>query len=370
MQLKFEEALSVSEFNLLIRDVLSNLGTFRVKGEITEFNISQNQGLNITLSDGKSNLRVGGYVPFVRGIDLVEKDMDVIVEGIADFYIPYGTFALKAISIEPLGEGALAVAYQNLKEKLEREGLFAIEHKKPLPEYIDKIALLTGKDSAAYSDFIKILKENNSSIEILFYPVIVQGVNSVNSIKKALMDAKKTDVDVIVLSRGGGSLEDLKSFNSEELARFIFSCPKPVIVGVGHEKDESICDFVADVRASTPSQAAYYIVAQNKDFVDNVIEFGDKIGKELIGMIEKQNQEIDNYLFTIEVYVSKMIERLKTRLDNFSRILKSYNIKSVLKRGFAIVQKGKIHIKSVKKVIRGDRLSTIVKDGKFYSIVE
>lgn len=364
------ETLTVSQFNSLIKDVLSNLGVFRVKGEIREFTITQNNGVNISLSDGKATLRVGGYAPSIRGIDLVEEGMDVVVEGVADLYVPYGSFSLSAFAIEAVGEGSLAIAYQKLKEKLEKQGLFAEEHKQALPEFITKIALITGKDSAAYSDFIKILKENNASIEIDYYPALVQGKRSVKSLTRTLTEAGASDIDLIVLTRGGGSLEDLKSFNDEKLARLIFTSPKPVIAGVGHENDESISDFVSDLRASTPSQTAYYIVQQNQNFLDRVGEYGEKIFSFLQPKLNQEHQKLQTLITTFEADLDQTLEENIQKVQALERILKSFNIHSTLKRGFAIVQKGRDRVSSVKDIKNADIVNTLLADGSFESKIE
>jgi exodeoxyribonuclease VII large subunit len=365
-----ENIISVSEFNSLIKDVLANLGVFKVKGEVTEFKITQNNGVNITLSDGKANLRVGGYALSVKGIDLIEKGMDVIIEGAADLYVPYGSFSLTAFSIEPVGEGSLAIAYRKLKEKLEEEGLFALEHKISLPKFITKIALITAKDSAAYSDFIKILKENNVSLEISFYPVLVQGSKSIESIKNALKVAMTFDFDAVVLIRGGGSLEDLKSFNDEDIARLIFSSIIPVIVGVGHEKDESICDFVADVRASTPSQAAYYIIDQNNIFLDETVSLGDRIFEKIKINLDSEMRNHHDMILSLEKNIDNLITRLFDKVDTYERILKSFDVKNILKRGFALIQKNGKKILSAKEIEKGEDIETLLHDGKFNSIVK
>ncbi len=370
MELSSDNIFTVTQFNTLIKDVCKELGVFKIKGEITEFKITKNNGLAMTLSDGKANLKVGGYAPNVKGIDIVEAGMEVVVSGIADIYVPYGSFSLSAFSVEPVGEGALAIAYQKLKKKLESEGLFAEEHKQELPKFITKVALLTGKDSAAYSDFIKILKENNVSVNVTFYPVLVQGPKSVKSITSALKDAEKTDVDVIVLTRGGGSLEDLKSFNDEELVKLVFTYRIPIIVGVGHEKDESVCDFVADIRASTPSQAAYYIFEQNSNFFDDICERGDVIYDYLAEEIQKMRIELEKRVASLENTVRMFIDSIKNKLTNLERILKSFDIKSILKRGFALIQKDKENIKSIKSLSKNDRIKTTLFDGSFKSVVD
>jgi len=382
---------SVTEFNTLVKEIIRELGTFRVQGEITELSITQNKGVYLTLSDGKSNLRVGGYAPGIKGIDLVDKDMKVIVEGRADLYVPYGTFSLAATSVEPVGEGALAIAYQKLKQKLQDEGLFADEHKQDMPQFVVKIALLTGKDSAAYSDFTKILRENAAAIEIDYYPVIVQGPNSVQNISAALQTAMKSDAQIIVLTRGGGSLEDLKSFNDEVLARMIFTSPKVVIVGVGHEKDESICDFVSDIRASTPSQAAYYLAEQNNMFLQSIVGHGTTIELALTNYVSDRRYKAQSHFSLIARSLSQLIEpylqKLRTyekmlsftldnllswyiqKVDGLERALKSYDTNTILKRGFAVLQRNGKTIRTITDVVPHDIVDTILCDGKVTSQV-
>ncbi len=384
--------LSVSDFNEFIKGIVSNLGSFQVKGEITEMRISPNKGLFIKLSDGKSNLSVGGYAPTIKGVDLIEEGMTVIVKGHADLYVPYGSFSLSAHRITPEGEGSLAIAYQKLKEKLKKDGLFADEHKQELPKYIKNIALLTGKDSAAYSDFVKILKEHKLSINVKFFPVLVQGDKSAGEIIKTLKHVfTKEKVDAIVLTRGGGSLEDLSSFNDEDMIQTMFASPTPIIAGVGHEKDESLADFVADLRASTPSQAAYYIAKQNEDFLLEAEELAFEIhsylsekqnitislANELISKIYnslKQQQQHSTEKFT------QITEQAETAFDNgytdqmqkfesLIRIVKSYNFKSVLKRGFAMIRKDGKELSSIKKLKKDDLIDTLLYDGKVSSVV-
>lgn len=364
-----EKVLTVTEFNTFIKEVVSNLGIFQVRGEITELKISKNNGLFITVSDGKSTLRVGGYAPTVKGVDLVEEGMEVVVIGVADLYVPYGTFSLNALEIEPVGEGALAKAYEKLKLKLEKEGLFALEHKQELPGFITKIALLTGKDSAAYSDFIKILREQSVSIAVDYHPVLVQGKGSVEGLIKAMDNIQKTDVDLVVITRGGGSLEDLKGFNDEDLARKIFSSKKLVIAGVGHEKDESIADFVADLRASTPSQAAYYIAERNQEFYDSVKSRGDKINDLAKSILDERYRVFHDETLSVENMVRSIFEKTSSRIENLERILKTFDTESVLKRGYAILSSKGKRVRSVNDLNILDLIDTAMFDGVFTSTV-
>lgn len=386
-----KQVMTVTEFNSVIKEVVKSLGNFRVKGEITEFRISPNKGLYITLSDGKSNVQVGGFAPAVKGLDFIEKDMDVVVEGIADLYVPYGKFSLNAYSIQPVGEGSLAIAYEKLKQKLANEGLFADGHKQELPDMITKIALITGDKSAAFSDFVKILKEHRVRATVYFFPALVQGKQSVESLSASLQSAQQTDADVIILTRGGGSLEDLKSFNDEELARLVFASAKPIIAGVGHERDESICDFVADLRASTPSQAAYYIASQNQEFLQGVVEIGDglhsklqdfsgerlrkteSLFQELLHAVKRRIDPIQTKLETttklLESYIQQKMQNVESTLEIYERALSAMDVHNTLKRGFAILQKDGKGITSISEIDIRSNVETLMHDGKFISTV-
>lgn len=358
------KVLTVSEFNNFMKSVLNELGYFSVSGEITEMTITSKKGVYITLSDGKSNLKLSGYAPTIKGINLVEKGMKVVAKGFNDIYVPYGSYCLSIASIEPDGDGSLAIAYEKLKRELESKGYFDEERKKDLPQFITKIALLTGKDSAAFSDFTKILREYNSGIEVDFYPVIVQGENSVSSILDAINTALYEEYDVVVLTRGGGSLEDLKSFNSLELADMIFKSRIPFVVGVGHEKDESIADFVADMRASTPSQCAYYLVQQNAEFVENT----KKLTEFMYAQINDYIVDVSNKLGESETHInttlSNLINNIREKLEFSKRLLKSFDIQSVLKRGFCVIEKNSKQIKSINELEIGDDIKLCFFDGK------
>lgn len=370
MNMSMGEIFSVTEFNTLVKEVVKELGVFKIRGEVTELTITQRKGVYITLSDGKSNIKVSGYAPTINGIDLIEKGMDVVVDGRCDIYVPYGSFSFSATNITPEGEGALAIAYQKLKDKLTEEGLFNEESKLGLPKFITKIALLTGKASAAYSDFSKILTENSSGIIVDYYPVIVQGEKSIGSILAAFETCKSKDYDAIVLTRGGGSLEDLKSFNDEGIARTVFLSRIPVLVGVGHEKDESICDFVADKRASTPSQCSYYLVEQNRRFIDEQINKLENIRERIVSQIRGINEEGIMKINIVESSIQRIIEKYNSDIDIKERLLKSFDINTVLKRGFSIVESKGKQIKSVKNLNESEEVKIIFSDGSATATVK
>jgi len=361
-----EPRFSVHNFNELINSTLGAIGDVIVEGEITQLSISSKGGVNIVIKDPlkPALLNVSGYAPRVEGIKIVAEGMKVAAYGIPNLWSQGGKFSLQIYRILPLGAGALKEAYEKLKQTLALEGLFAESRKRPLPEFITRIALLSGKDSAAESDFLKILKENQVGVEVAFYPVQVQGKYAEDEIIKALKMADKEGFDAIALVRGGGSLEDLITFNSERVARTIFASKTPIIVGVGHEKDESIADFVADIRASTPSQAAYYIAMNNQRFIDSQIiktefilqnlerrldlinnSFESKkqtIKQKLILKVEINKAKIAKLIFNTKTFKMSLMNIFKD-IQNGLRILDSINPKAILKRGYSIVLKnGKI----------------------------
>lgn len=312
-----EPRFTVSQFNELINSTLNEIGDVVIEGEVTQFNISPKGGVNIVIKDTNQEgvLNLSGYAPRVEGVSLIKEGMKVEAFGVPSLWSLSGRFSLQIYKILPLGKGALKEAYEQLKKQLASEGLFSIERKRSLPTFVQKIALLTGKNSAAQSDFLKILQEYNSGIEVDFYPVQVQGKYSEIEIISTLKYVNELDYDCVVLTRGGGSLEDLITFNSEPLARLIFSLKIPVVVGVGHERDESIADFVADIRSSTPSQAAYYLVNHNENFID---EQNDKIGimKEKIDdVLLNFNFALERKISSITTYISILVNRYVNMLD-------------------------------------------------------
>ncbi len=389
------DILTVAQFNKLLNSIFSDLGEFTVEGEIAQMGFSKNNAVFIDLKDLKENalLKVSNYAPYVKGINSVEEGMHVLVTGGMSVYSPSGSVSLKVRKIEPMGEGALKAALEKLKKVLKEEGLFDLERKRNLPDYITRIALITGKDSAAYHDFIKIIQEYKSAIEIISIPCLVQGDRAEGEIVRALKHSQNLDIDVIVLIRGGGSLEDLKVFNSEEVARAIFSSRIPVIAGVGHEVDTSIADMVADVRASTPSQAAYYLASQNQHFLDQIQnlleEHETKIMTQIPSSIELQQRErflmqgmriIKNQLASIEekIKIPEQIEDILKgyikdkllKIGNHQKLLNSYDHNQVLKRGYGLVEYEGKYISDPSELKEQDLIKILMHKGSFDSEIK
>src|SRR5215475_9921742 len=251
-------SLSVSELTARIRDLLAkNFNDISVEGEISNCREAQSGHFYLTLKDEKAQIRCVWFKQQMRGVKFRPEDgLKVTVRGSISVYEPRGEYQIYVESMEPAGRGALQLAFEQLKKRLEAEGLFDPKHKKPLPLLPSRIGLITSPKGAAVRDVIRILKRRFQNVHVTLFPVRVQGEGAAAEIVRALrFFNQRQNVDVLILARGGGSLEDLWAFNEEVVARAIFDSQIPVISGVGHETDFTIADFVADVRASTPSAA-------------------------------------------------------------------------------------------------------------------
>ena len=406
-----KKVFQVSEFNEFIDIYLNQVDEVVVEGEISRIDVSQNKWIFATIKDKESSVDIFSSVFKIPSPDLLEAGMLVQVYGKPSLYKKTGRFSITAERIMPAGEGALRLAFEKLKAKLEKEGLF--DRKRPLPMFPEKIGLLTARGSRAYSDFVKVLENRAGGIKIYFYPVTVQGNDSVESITAGFkyFNATHPNLDLLVLTRGGGSLEDLQSFNDERVARAVFSSKPPVVCGIGHEEDLSIADLVADVRASTPSNAAELIVRTRTEVlkaVDFSLKTMEAALKQLIrdqsGLILKNVSSLSNALAKETTHVHLVISRFNTAFAVFrkevvsftqitrdnkkqllkatglwirpkkealeftTRLLLSLDFRKVLERGFSITtdKSGKV-LKSVKRVRKGESITTSLIDGKIGS---
>jgi exodeoxyribonuclease VII large subunit len=348
--LKKDRVFQVSEFNEFIYKYLGKVGEVVVEGEISQINVSQGMWLFLTIKDENASVAVFGVLNRIKNHSVLEQGMMVRVYGACSIHRKTGKFSLTANQIVPAGEGALQIAFEKLKLKLKKEGLFSEDRKRPLPPFPEKIGLITAENSEAYTDFIKVLAARMGGIKIYFYPVKVQGRDSVSSILKAFKFFNKNpaDLDLLVLTRGGGSLEDLMSFNDEQIARAVFSSKIPVVCGIGHEKNASLADFTADLRASTPSNAAELIVKHRKDLlrqtsyslnimeaklnqqVDSFKEFKhfiDKIESRIRLEIRQKDQIVNTAIHALKDAVKNNIESLRSLIYRFFQEFSKFNQK-------------------------------------------
>jgi len=266
---------TVSDLTARIRDLLArNFTDIIVQGEVSNCRPAASGHIYFTLKDDRAQIRCVLFKQQQRGMKFRPEDgLKVSVRGSISVYEARGEYQVYVESLEPLGRGALQLAFEQLKKKLEAEGLFDLGRKKPLPVLPSRIGLITSPTGAAVRDVVRILRRRFPNVHLTLYPVLVQGEGAASQIIEALGYFSRTrSADVILLVRGGGSIEDLWAFNEEGLARAIAACVIPVISGVGHETDFTIADFAADVRASTPSAAAELVVQTRREFDKHVAD--------------------------------------------------------------------------------------------------
>lgn len=384
-------ALEVTELNEYVKRILNDdpiLSNIKVKGEISNFKIHSSGNVYLSLKDEKSKINCMIHRNnFDRKLDL-DNGKKIIAEGYISSYIRDGVYQLYIRKIEIEGQGRLYLEFLKLKEKLQKEGLFNLEHKKRIKRFPKAIGVITSPTGAVIRDIINVVKRRYPKIDIKLYPVLVQGENSADNLVEGLeFFNESNNVDTIIIGRGGGSLEELWSFNEEKLARAIFASEIPVISAVGHETDFTICDFVSDMRAPTPSAAAEIatpnledlIATQNnilravERYVNNTIVYNrQRIDSDLHrfklfyerSMFEDRYMELDRFKEKIDNLISLVIREEKEKLNIFSKGMANLNPFSVLERGYTIVEKNGLAITSKEEVELGERLDLILKDGK------
>ena len=358
------QALSVAEYLKLVNDTLRLIPSDQVvvEGEVSDYRVAQGKWVSFDLKDETQEAVLKCFMTTWQLKTPIEDGMRVQVKGSPKVYERFGTFKLNVENLEPVGEGALRRAYELLKRKLELEGLFDVSRKRELPRFPQRIGLITSRDAAAYGDFLRILNNRWGGVRIEFAHVHVQGREAVDDIVGVFgyfSELEQRDrPDVLVLTRGGGGLEDLHAFNDEQVARAIYASKIPVVVAVGHERDESLADFVADVRASTPSNAAERVVPSRGDVsyeIDSLTRhiegcLHDSIqdrsfllerATNLIGLIlERQKQHLSQLTQGILLRTMTWLPRVREGLEGFERILHHVDPKRVLARGYSLVSMG------------------------------
>lgn len=357
-----ERVLSVSQFiqslNLALEEAIFPYGAV-IEGEVVEYRVSQNKWIWFNLKDESGIVSCFSTVWQLK--QPLEDGLKVRVHGMPKIHQKSGKFSVTVDRVEMVGEGALRRAFELLKKKLDAEGFFATERKRPLPRFPERIGLIASTESAAYSDFLRILGNRWGGLKISVAHVQVQGREAVNDIVGAFawFNAHPELAEVLVLTRGGGSLEDLQAFNSEDVARAVFASKIPVVVGVGHERDESLADYVADVRASTPSNAAERLVPDRRDVVREIeaaaaamegalgMEINDRnrrlfeLESHLHDHVRSARAEFDAVLSDLQFSLVSFETRVKTLaadVDRDERLLKSFDPRAVLRRGYGIVR--------------------------------
>ena len=348
--------LKVGEFieivNSILKETLSGEAC-AVEGEVSGYRVSQGQWVSFDLKDETALVNV--FLPVWSLTVPVEDGMRVRVFGTPRVYPKYGKFSLSAERIELAGEGALRKALAMLRLRLEKEGLFNVSRKRQLPKYPKRIALVASKESAAYGDFIRILAERWGGLEIDLYHVLVQGERAPQDIVRALTQAQEGEYDVIVMTRGGGSLEELMAFNDERVVRAIYGSSIPTLVAIGHERDISLAEEAADVRGSTPTDCARRLVPDKRDVEYELSSLMESIDRSLTQQLERSRHALERATLAPATWIATRItafestvkraessfeqwfDELKNRLEQNLRLLSSLDPSSVLRRGYAMV---------------------------------
>ena len=328
-----EKIYSVSEVNGLIKgEIEKSFSSVWVVGEVSDFKQAHSGHLYFTLKDENSQLRAVMWRSAARGVKFrLENGLQVLCRGPINVYEPRGQYQLIAELVEPKGKGALQLAFEQLKEKLSKEGLFGSDHKKPLPILPSKIGIVTSPKGAAIVDIIRTLDRRFARLHVVIYPVKVQGEGAAQEIIEGI-DCLGSDpeMDVLIVGRGGGSMEDLWAFNEEIVARAIFRCPVPVISAVGHEVDFTIADFVADTRASTPSAAAEMVIEKEQAFVERIDNLKQRIAHALQYSLQEKKHSVTGLLqhrafqnFRISIMnLEQRVDELEMKALNVIRILR------------------------------------------------
>ena len=393
-----ERILSVTELNLYIKRMLDNdlmLSGVFIKGEISNFKYHTSGHMYMTLKDEQSVVRAVMFKSSAIRLKFVpEEGMKVIVFGRISVFESAGQYQVYIEQMQTDGVGALYVAFEQLKQKLEQEGLFSDENKKKLPQFPEKIAVVTSPTSAAIRDILNVLGRRYDFANVVICPVLVQGDGAKEQIANAINYVNENNLaEVLIVGRGGGSIEDLWAFNEEIVARAIFNSKIPVISAVGHETDFTIADFVADLRAPTPSAAAELAVPSKIELLMNINSLKSRADFALNSKLDMERQRLkslssmmstetlirsydqkrlilDNKLKNVLHISEKNLSYWKERFSKNVAALHSLSPLAVLGRGFTVTaSKEGNTIKSISDINICDEIVTSFSDGKVYSTV-
>ncbi|MBO5371998.1 MAG: exodeoxyribonuclease VII large subunit [Lachnospiraceae bacterium] len=391
-------AYPVSQVNAYIKNMFSQdfmLHSICVKGEISNCKYHSSGHIYFTIKDEKAAMSAVMFAGSRKGLNFLMKEGDkVLVTGSIEVYERDGKYQLYAREIQKDGEGNLFLRFEALKQELEEMGMFAPEYKKPIPKYIKTLGIVTAATGAAVQDIKNIASRRNPYVQLILYPAQVQGEGAVQSIVNGIRALDALGVDVIIAGRGGGSIEDLWAFNEELVARAIFECETPIISAVGHETDTTIADFVADMRAPTPSAAAELAVYDIFELEDEMLGLYRLLKNAMTWKLDKvqskyksienllhakspanQLNEKKQYAMHLEAQLDKIqqnkIMDAKYRLGILAGQLEGLSPAKKLSQGLAFVtdEKGK-RISKVKDIQQGDTMFVRLKDGTVVTKVE
>lgn len=383
MESSESSAFSVSEVTLAIRDTLESFGSIAVVGEVSNFKAHGSGHRYFSLKDAHSSLSCAMWRS--RPLRFTPTDgMQVVARGTLSVYPPRGTYSLDVTSMQPFGLGDAQAALEALKKELARLGYFSPERKKALPRWPKRVGIATSDTGAAIQDMLTTLGRRMPLVEVVLRPTTVQGDGAAADIARAIQSLDAHGVDVIIVGRGGGSAEDLWAFNTEEVARAIFLCHTPIISAVGHETDVTIADFVADVRAATPTAAAElavrnradvraelaiiaeslygsveYLVEQQRHTARRFMEGG--IERRLLNSVERMQKDVAGTRRQCEMSMSYRLSTMQRTLMSQTALLRSLRPLAPLDRGFALIKKDGGVVAPDSPLLAGDEVEIITK---------
>ena len=392
-QIQKPRVLSVSQINFYIKSIIENDGSLQfvlVTGEISNLTVHQRSGhIYLSLKDSNSVISAVMFAGNARRLKFrLENGMKVICRGRISVYEPSGRYQLYIEDMQPDGVGALTLAFEQLKKSLAQKGLFDNAHKKPLPKFPKTIGVITSPTGAAVQDITNIIRRRFPSADIVLAPVLVQGESAPEQLVRAVNKFSASKIaDVVIIGRGGGSAEDLWAFNDEQLAYAVYNCETPIISGVGHETDFTICDFVADVRASTPSAAAELAVPDRQELMSYYFKQKQYISAMLdrkikTAQLRLENQQRRMSASSPKLKAEQLEKQLSAKSEKLTRFMNIYisdkenkliaakgkldglNPLNVLNRGYAIAEKDEKIITSSNQLKNGDDFTVILSDGK------
>lgn len=367
--------VTVSQVNEYIakklRDDL-NLRGLAVEGEISGLSRG-GRHYYLTLKDADSQIRAAIWASNVMNIDmsLIENGRKIVAVCDISPYAKGGTYSLSIRHVEAAGEGDAAAEFKRIKEKLEKEGLFDKKYKKPIPAFPYRIGVVTSATGAAIEDIRKIVTAKNDLTDILIFPTVVQGIGAVGSICENIRNANMLNengisIDTLIVGRGGGSAEDLSAFNDEAVARAIFDSKIPVISAVGHEVDFSISDFVADLRAETPTAAADIAVMNTYELRDEIDKSGSLLASSMEQKISNEKRAVGSCMDLISANIRSKITESKSAVERYMIILRENDPRNILSKGYAAVtdDKGAV-VKTAGDIKEGEDYTVMMTDGSF-----
>ena len=392
-----QNTYTVTQVNSYIRNMFTQdfmLQRVRIRGEVSNCKYHTSGHIYFTLKDAKSTISCVMFSSDRRGLPFrMVEGQQIVVNGSVDVYERDGKYQLYARTIELDGVGALYERYERLKEELLERGMFDEQYKQPIPRYVKTLGVVTAETGAAVRDIINVASRRNPYVQIILYPAIVQGEAAVPSIINGIHAMERLKVDTIIVGRGGGSIEDLWAFNEEAVAQAIFDCTIPIISAVGHETDVTIADFVADLRAPTPSAAAELAVCDFAQLEENIAEYAytmqylcrrtiqnyrNRLGQygvrlkylsPLNTLRMKKNQSI-SLEERLQAAMEKRLQEARHRLALYAERMKGLSPLDKLSQGYAYVADASGRtLSSVEQVDIGEQIRVYVKDGSLWAQV-